>query len=798
MDLKTVHERTSGYARSISLPEVFRNLKTAKRFAVDIGGSLAKVAYMSEVRTIRKRHYSFTSLTSLAKNSDEKQENGGNTAAMGHIYEIKEDQESSLRLHFIKFETKYIEMCIDFIQENILSEAYKDRALKATGGGAHKYIDLLTSKLGCRVDKEDEMECLIRGCNFLLRNISNEVFEFHREQNPPYVFQDLHHSELFPYLLVNIGSGVSIVKVLSETEYERVGGTSMGGGTFWGLGSLLTSAKGFDELLELATKGRHQNVDMLVRDIYGGAYEALKLPGDLTASSFGKTVRSPKDDFHGNHAGQFAEADVAKSLLHMISNDIGQIASLYAKLNGLKKIYFSGYFIRGNPLTMHTISYGINYWSKGQQQPLFLRHEGYLGAIGAFLKGADEDVDFTRSKLNVLTWRENYAGSSGLSSLKRSTDSVNTRIADGVTYDVLEMDQFTHTLVPFPLLHSPSDYFPDTQDLTVDSEAREYWLQSFEDALEKVVERAVASQPGASDAKGRAEMFRNKFRLRLNVLKQQPAAYGTLNVRSLLDAREQYLNEFNFPDPYAEVKQQENEAALLLLSNRLKELDALPWEQRQLALIEGILAGNVFDWGAREVAKLMESGSLDFQTAMKKLKARPWLRDDLDAWIARSKGPPHKLAVVFVDNSGVDIILGMFPFIRELLSRGTKVVMAANSYPALNDVMYSELVILTESVAKLCPEIRVAFEEKRLFHMESGIGSPCLDFRRVNTELARKCMDADLLILEGMGRAVHTNYDAKFTCESIKLAALKNRWLARRLGGDMYSVVFRYEQGTAS
>jgi len=48
------------------------------------------------------------------------------------------------------------------------------------------------------------------------------------------------------------------------------------------------------------------------------------------------------------------------------------------------------------------------------------------------------------------------------------------------------MDQFTHTLVPFPLLASPSDYFPDTQDLTVDTEAREYWLQCFEDALDKV------------------------------------------------------------------------------------------------------------------------------------------------------------------------------------------------------------------------------------------------------------------------------------------------------------------------
>ena len=35
-----------------------------------------------------------------------------------------------------------------------------------------------------------------------------------------------------------------------------------------------------------------------MRDIYGGAYDALKLPGDLTASSFGKTVRSPRDDHH--------------------------------------------------------------------------------------------------------------------------------------------------------------------------------------------------------------------------------------------------------------------------------------------------------------------------------------------------------------------------------------------------------------------------------------------------------------------------------------------------------------------
>lgn len=37
------------------------------------------------------------------------------------------------------------------------------------------------------------------------------------------------------------------------------------------------------------------------------------------------------------------------------------------------------------------------------------------------------------------------------------------------------------------------------------------------------------------------------------------------------------------------------------------------------------------------------------------------------------QGPPHKCALIFADNSGIDIILGVFPFVRELLCRGTEV-----------------------------------------------------------------------------------------------------------------------------
>lgn len=55
----------------------------------------------------------------------------------------------------------------------------------------------------------------------------------------------------------------------SDSEHERVSGSSLGGGTFWGLCRLLTRVKGFDEMLELSARGDNAKVDMLVGDIYG-------------------------------------------------------------------------------------------------------------------------------------------------------------------------------------------------------------------------------------------------------------------------------------------------------------------------------------------------------------------------------------------------------------------------------------------------------------------------------------------------------------------------------------------------
>jgi type II pantothenate kinase len=48
------------------------------------------------------------------------------------------------------------------------------------------------------------------------------------------------------------------------------------------------------------------------------------------------------------------------------------------------------------------------------------------------------------------------------------------------------------------------------------------------------------------------------------------------------------------------------------------------------------------------------------------------------------KFPPHRRALLFVDNSGADIVLGMLPLARELLRRGTEVSSLSCFYILLN------------------------------------------------------------------------------------------------------------------
>lgn len=239
---------------------------------------------------------------------------------------------------------------------------------------------MLSDVIGRPCPKADELESLIRGIAFLQENYPNECYTYIPaiDGNEPQKVCIPMKQSIYPFLLVNIGSGVSILKVSSENICERVGGCPMGGGTFFGLARLLAGGMSFEETIREASRGNKSNVDMLVKDIYGGDYEQFNLKGSVVASSFGKIGREYNDT-------EYTQSDILASILHMITNNIGSLANLHAKAYGIKRIIYSGNFFHHNQTAMYLLSMSMRYWSAGAVKALFLEHEGYCGAVGALL-----------------------------------------------------------------------------------------------------------------------------------------------------------------------------------------------------------------------------------------------------------------------------------------------------------------------------------------------------------------------------------------------------------------------------
>lgn len=96
-----------------------------------------------------------------------------------------------------------------------------------------------------------------------------------------------------------------------------------------------------------------------------------------------------------------------------------------------------------------------------------------------------------------------------------------------------------------------------------------------------------------------------------------------------------------------------------------------------------------------------------------------------------SSGPAHRKAIVFVDNAGSDIILGMLPFVRELLKRGTQVVIAANEIPSINDITAREMVDIAKRAAAVDPVFSRHLAEGSFKTISSGSDLPVIDLRQV-------------------------------------------------------------------
>jgi len=353
-------------------------------FGMDIGGTLTKLVYFEpkditpdeaneEVEVLRNiRRY-------LTKNS------AYGKTGYRDIHLQMDDVEIGGRkgsVHFIRFPTSEMPNFLALAKKKGMASLIT--TVCATGGGAYKFEDNFAREVNMRLAKFDELDSLIRGMLFVEMNNSNECYYWSNPTEPDNcVKQKYNFSDPYPFIIVNIGSGVSVLAVRGPKCYKRISGTSLGGGTFLGLCCLLTGCNTFEEAIQLATEGDNTRVDKLVKDIYGGDYDRFGLPGDLVASSFGQMNSK-------NKRQNVSRPDLARATLVTITNNIGSIARMCAVNEKINNVVFVGNFLRVNPISMKLLAYAMDYWSKGSLKALFLEHEGYFGAVGCLLAFNDD------------------------------------------------------------------------------------------------------------------------------------------------------------------------------------------------------------------------------------------------------------------------------------------------------------------------------------------------------------------------------------------------------------------------
>lgn len=298
----------------------------------------------------------------------------------------------------------------------------------------------------------------------------------------------------------------------------------------------------------------------------------------------------------------------------------------------------------------------------------------------------------------------------------------------------------------------------------------------------------------------------------------------------MVTKKEHLLRARRLDDIFAGMKAGENSVALPIYQEVAACLDSLAGdpEAALIAVVEAVLAGNLFDAGAAAALQNMafcddvacavveDKFALDasqlhatFLKAQAKV-ARPqggWRFDDLDRVVSRARAKPWKAALIFCDNAGADT-MGATLLARHLATlRGAdaKVALVANSTAALNDITYSELEEFVASAADGDPVIASHLREGRISCVPSGQGTTLLDMNSCSSELCDwvNAVDAKpqewLVVLEGMGRSIESNWDAgshfKPGVDVMSVAMVKSEINARRLGASVYDCVVRLNTG---
>ena len=139
----------------------------------------------------------------------------------------------------------------------------------------------------------------------------------------------LYLSGLDRAIVVSMGTGTATAFARRENGrvlVDYLGGTGVGGGTLMGLSKRMLAMDSIDNIVELAKDGDLSRVDLQVQDISSSG----TLPGDMTASNFGKL------------SDVATKADVALGIINMICETVAMVSLFAARGHGIEDIVLTG------------------------------------------------------------------------------------------------------------------------------------------------------------------------------------------------------------------------------------------------------------------------------------------------------------------------------------------------------------------------------------------------------------------------------------------------------------------------
>jgi type II pantothenate kinase len=170
--------------------------------------------------------------------------------------------------------------------------------INITGAGASKITDNL---FGIKTNKIDEMIAIGIGGKYL--------------------------SKKDHIIISNIGTGTAIIEV-NGNIITHIGGTGVGGGTIIGLAKGLLKISDFDTILQYATNGNINNIDLNIGDIAETNIGFLNK--EFTASNFGKMLDIATKE------------DIATGIINLTYQVIGMVSVFAAKSKNNDTVVITG------------------------------------------------------------------------------------------------------------------------------------------------------------------------------------------------------------------------------------------------------------------------------------------------------------------------------------------------------------------------------------------------------------------------------------------------------------------------